>query len=735
MGVRDGAARPAPARLRTLGAIELTCADADAAARVVAQPKRLAVLAYLAARPAGEPVSRDRIQAMFWPELPAARAQAGLRNALHFLRTALGRAAIPGQRNSVRVAPEHLGCDAADLLARPPGRSERSLLDLYRGEFLDGLHIADAPDFERWGDRMRAALRSRAADLAWSLSEGAESAGEWITAARYARRAADLAVDVEGASQRLIRLLDRAGDRAAALAEYERLGSWLESEFGVPPSPETAMLVKRVRTRDSALTVPAAEGGPRRAAGRSATPSLAVLPFDDLTGGSSGLAAGLAEDLITALATLRGARVVSRTSVQRFASERPRSIRTVRDVLGVDLVLEGSVRVDSGRVRVTVQLIDAIRDDHVWAETYDRALDDVFEVQSDVALRIARALDVELSPRQHRKLRHAPTVSLEAYQLYLKGREVWSHRKPGDALRAVDLFERALAVDPGFALAWVGLADAHLVRVLTGPDGVVAPARDARIAIERALAADPSSGEASASLGLLAGFVDWDMAAAGRAHARAVELSPGYATAHQWYGQWLAAVGRVEEGLAEVDIAIELDLLSPAVNEGKALALYHAGRIDDAIAMFERTLELDPEYWRAMLGLACCRADRGEGLEAARALVRAWAAGACGGTAAEAGVAAEKLARGVTPALEYMLERTRTRAAAAPTTRTVEVQLLMLLGRHEDAIRLLHAARAERSLGFMHIFAPALDPLAGDPRFRHLMEETELLLPRWRRRP
>jgi DNA-binding SARP family transcriptional activator len=215
---RREASPTVPVRLRTLGPIELTCAEPAAAARIVAQPKRLAVLAFLAARRAGERVSRDRILATFWPELPAARAQGALRNTLYFLRGALGGASLPGRGGAVGVSPDHVECDAADLLGDPSGKSASSLLDLHRGEFLDGLHIAGAPDFERWVDRTRAALRSRATELAWSLSKESETLGEWITAARYARRAADLAVDVEGASQRLIRLLDRAGDRAAALA-------------------------------------------------------------------------------------------------------------------------------------------------------------------------------------------------------------------------------------------------------------------------------------------------------------------------------------------------------------------------------------------------------------------------------------------------------------------------------------------------------------------------------------
>ena len=220
--------------LRTLGPIALDGPDRPACARVLAQVKRLALLAYLSARPAGERVSRDLILAIFWPELDARRARANLRNALYFLRDSLGTGIIVGNEAAVSVAPDRLACDASYFLrpdvpgslpslrtqsrgSSPSDDPGQALLDLYRGEFLDGLHVSGAPDFERWVDRVRATVRARATDLAWRLSARSEEAGEWISAAGHARRAVELAVDVEGATQRLIRLLDRAGDRGSGV--------------------------------------------------------------------------------------------------------------------------------------------------------------------------------------------------------------------------------------------------------------------------------------------------------------------------------------------------------------------------------------------------------------------------------------------------------------------------------------------------------------------------------------
>jgi TolB-like protein len=718
-------------RLTTLGAVNVTGLETAASARLMAQPKRMALLVFLAVRPPGEWVSRDRILAMFWPELPASRAQANLRTALHFLRRVLGPGTIASRGNAVGLSPKHVGCDSTILLEAP--RTAAEALSLYRGEFLDAVHVTGAPDFERWVDRMRAALRARASEIAWNLSAAAESAGAWISAANHGRRATELAVDVEGATQRLIRLLDRAGDRGAALAEYERLERWLDGEFGIPPSPETTALITTIRGRESQPTVPAvasASGAERKLRTRS----MAVLPFEDLSDGSGAYVAnGIGEDLLTALSGVRGVRIVSRTSVRHFVERPPTSMREVHELLGVDFVLEGSVRLQGDRVRVTVQLIDAVRDDHLWAQTYDRTLTDVFEVQSDVALRIARALEAELSPREHRRLRRPTTTSLKAWQLYLKGREVWRNRNPADAARAADLFLRALDLDRDFAEAWVGLSDAQLVRAVTGVGLISEAGREARIAVDRALACDPDLGHAHATLGLILTFFDWNHEAAEREYRRAVELSPGYATGHQWYGNWLCAFGRTREGLAELAAAVDLDPLSPAVSESLGLGLYHAGRMEQAEDQFLQTLDLDPDFWRARLSLALCRACRNDLPAATAELIRVWEAGGYGATPDEAVVAANRLEEGTLPALEALLAGARSRIGRVGMSRIVEALLLMLLGRHEAAIEALHAAREDRSIGLAVMFAPVFDGLAGDLRFHTLMDESGLSLPRWRK--
>lgn len=674
-------------------------------------------------------MSRERVMATFWPELPTTRAQGGLRNALYFVRQALGSDLVVGHGSSVGVAPERLSCDAVDLLSEVPDRPLAELLDLYRGEFLDALHVSGTPDFDRWVDRTRAALGARASEIAWELSERAEARGEWISAAGYARRATDLSVDVEAATRRLIALLGRAGDRAAAILESERLTSLLDSEYGVSPSPETVALIRTVREGRLPDT-PSDSTGEQRPRYRS----LAVLPFEDLSAGSGAhLAGGLAENVVTELSRLHGIRVVSRTSVRRFATDPPASVREVHDLLGVDLVLEGSVQVQGDRVRIVVQLVDARLDDHLWSEAYDRRLTDLFEIQSDVVLRVVRALETELSPMEHERIRRLLTTSVEAYELYLEGRRIWSHRKPEDASRAASMFQRALDVAPDFPHALVGLADAWLVRAATGAGSLAHAVREARATIDEALARDPGLGEARATLGLVLTFFDWDHPAAGRELWRSTELAPGYATAHQWYGQFLVAHGREDQGLAELGAALDLDPLSPAVNEGLGVAFYHLGRIDEAASRLRQTLALDPGFWRARLGLSLCHAAEGDLRGATGELLEMWSAGAYGADREEAEEAAVRFSPSAREALEYLLECARSRIGEISAIRVLEVVILMLLKRHEEAVEALETAREDGTLALVAtMYAPVLEPLAGRARFRALMDETGLLLPRWR---
>jgi TolB-like protein/Tfp pilus assembly protein PilF len=699
-----------------------------ACARVVAQPKQFALLTYLAARPSGERVSRERILATFWPEMEPGRAHGSLRTAVHRLRQLLGPEIISGNAQQVGIPAECLACDARTLLDRDLPAAPEELLDLYRGEFLDGFSLLGAPDFERWVDRTRAVLRSRGTELAWTLSGRAEAAGHWISAAQYARRAAELAVDIEGATQRLIRLLDRAGDRAAAVAEYERLARTLGRDYGLVPSPETTALIGRVRERQSGEQPP----HPRVVLASPRPRSLAVMPFEDVGASPAPLLArGVTEDLLTALARIRDIRVVSRTSVRRFEGRPPPPMQAVRELLDVDLVIEGSVDAADERCRITVQLIDARQDRPLWAESYDRSLSNLVEIQSDVTLRVTRALAVELSPREHRQLRRPRTVSLKAWQLYLRGREAFSRRSSRELDRAVAHFQQALQVDDGFAQAWVGLADAHLALAGFGGRPVVHAAQEAKRAVQQALARDPDSGEARATRGLIKTFIEPDPPAAELEYRRALDRSPGYAPAHMWYGNWLCIYGEPDHGLAELSTATDLDPLSPVVSHSTGLALLHLGRWTDAEAMFHQTLELDPGFWRTRFALGVCHAKRADWDGASSELLEVWNAGGWGTEQRDAADVRLLQLTGRS-AVEYLNRALRSQRRSE-SVRVPEIVLQMLLGRYDEALDAIVAGEGKSWPGFLLLYCPLLDPLRVQQRFREGMSRMGLLLPRWRK--
>ncbi|MFN2420516.1 MAG: hypothetical protein ABR527_03965 [Gemmatimonadota bacterium] len=263
--------------------------------------------------------------------------------------------------------------------------------------------------------------------------------------------------------------------------------------------------------------------------------------------------------------------------------ETDKSLRDIARELGVATVLEGSVRREGNRVRVNAQLVDASTDAHLWSESYDREVESLFAIQSDVATSIARALEIELTSDERQRIERAPTSNQEAYQLYLRGRYFWNRRTFEDLDRALDLFQEAVAADPGFALAHVGIAETYLLLPQYGEYPREDGTQRAETAARQALTFDPTSGEAYATLGAVA-HERWQWERADQLYIRAVELSPGYATGHQWYGEYLYAVGRTREAVVELERARELDPQSMIITTVLGLGYYYDRRYEDAIA-------------------------------------------------------------------------------------------------------------------------------------------------------
>jgi TolB-like protein/Tfp pilus assembly protein PilF len=328
--------------------------------------------------------------------------------------------------------------------------------------------------------------------------------------------------------------------------------------------------------------------------------SIAVLPFVNLTPdpGEEYFSDGLAEELIGALARIRAVRVTARTSSFAFKGKTG-DVRGIGEALNVATVLEGSVRRDGDRLLVTAQLIDAADGFNLWSETYERRFTEIFDLQRDLALQIAGALEAELTPGEHARLAARPTEHLEAYTSYLKGRHFWNQRTPIAYERAIDHFQRATALDPQYAEAHAGLAGVYSLQGLAGAVSAESSRQRARAAAYRAIELDADIAEAHTVLGLYLHAYEWDAAAAEREFLQSIALDPSHAAARQAYGNLLAAMGRIDEALEQKQRAVELDPLVPALSETLAFTLIRAGRLDEAKRHVQNALELDSTYWRA----------------------------------------------------------------------------------------------------------------------------------------
>jgi TolB-like protein/Flp pilus assembly protein TadD len=325
--------------------------------------------------------------------------------------------------------------------------------------------------------------------------------------------------------------------------------------------------------------------------------SIAVLPLMNLSPDPENeyFSDGLTEDILTQLSKIRRLKVISRTSVMQY-KKTAKNLRDIGRELGVATILEGSVRKAANKVRISVQLIDAASDEHLWAETYDRELADIFAIQSDVARQITDALKAQVSPEERVRIEHRPTGDLEAYQAYLKGLFLWNQRRDESVTAGIAQFTRAIALDPGYAPAHVGLADSYIVR---GNFGTYRPREiypAAKAAALKALELDEMLGEAHASLAQVHFNYDFDWTGAEREFTKAVELRPGYATAHHWYALYLSASGRFDQALAEIRRAQELDPLSAAIASNVGAVFFTARRYEEALTAILEALEQSPEF-------------------------------------------------------------------------------------------------------------------------------------------
>jgi TolB-like protein/DNA-binding winged helix-turn-helix (wHTH) protein/Tfp pilus assembly protein PilF len=385
----------------------------------------------------------------------------------------------------------------------------------------------------------------------------------------------------------------QSGSPSQKLGTAERKPNWLYAI--VIPVLLIAVIAGYVQWKSSHIA-------PQEPMGR---PMLAVLPFDNLTGdpGQDYFSDGFTEEMIGQLGRLEPQRlgVIARTSVMRFKHNQE-GIENIGPELGVQYVLEGSVRRDADNVRISAELIQLKDHTHIWSREYDRELSNLLTLQSEIAHEIAseilRTLNNKNSKEAVRQIPITPE-SYEAYDLYLKGLYFWNKRSPEGFEKAVDYFQKAVSKDPSNARAYAGLANSYAL--IGGYTGVppVDFVEKARSASRRAIELDDSLAETHTARAVVAQNLDWDWKTAEQEYRRAIELNPNYATAHHWFAEYLALMGRFGEASVEIEHARILDPLSLIIASDHGVILYYARRYDQAIEQFRTVLEMDPTYARA----------------------------------------------------------------------------------------------------------------------------------------
>jgi serine/threonine-protein kinase len=352
--------------------------------------------------------------------------------------------------------------------------------------------------------------------------------------------------------------------------------------------------------------------------------SIAVLPFVNLSSDPDNeyFSDGITEDLIHALARINDLRVLSRTSAFQFKG-RALDVREIGRKLGVGTVLEGTVRIAGDQLVITANLIDVENGLEIWSDRFEKQISNVFAIQSQIATTIADKMHVHLVDGGQTQLVERHTDNIDAYTLYLRGRYQWNIRTPEALERAASLFEQSAEFDTNYALAWAGLADVYLMMAnySTFPaDSLFLLAESAAL---RALNIDDRLAEAHASYAMINFVFRWDYDKAERAYRRAVELQPSYATAHHWYAMFLAFMGRPDEAIDEINLALSCDPVSLIINSAVGLVLYFAGDYDAAIEQCYKTLELDPEFVPAQTTLGRAYSQKGMYADAAAWLEKA----------------------------------------------------------------------------------------------------------------
>jgi len=764
-------------RLKLFAGISIDLDGAPLAGRAV-QRRRLALLALLAASRArggasGSGISRDKLIALLWPTADAENGRRYLSDSVYRVNQALRAEVITVAADVLRLETELLPSDVVDFHDALARGDHAGAVALYGGPFLDGFFLPDAPELEHWAEGERDRFGFEYARALETLAEQAAQHGATTEAVEWLRRLAAHDPYNSRVALRLMQALSDAGERAAAIQHARVHEMLLKQELELEPDPQVAALAHALRNETSEKRpIPAARrdndivpapalasqpaavvetSGPPRTrrparfliavgalvlvaasilvfgrlrtmdrASTSALRSIAVLPFANLSSDRDNqyFSDGMTEELIATLGAVEGLKVASRTSAFAY-KDRQLDVREIGKQLGVDAVVEGSVRKSGRALRITAQLIDAKNGYRLWSDAFDREVDDVFAIQEEIARAIVASVTGSLTGSTP-AVGERSTTDPEAYDLYLRGRFAWHQRTREGLGQAIEYFGKAVARAPRYARAHAGLGDAYAVSAFYDYRAPREAYPKAEAAAKQALALDPTLAAAHATLGYVFTYyhLDWQQAEA--EFKRALAIDPVYSTAHQWYANLLTVAGRFDEAERQMRLAQETDPLSLIASAALGWSLYFSQRYAPALEQCRRTLALDPNYALAHLWGGWALDALGRSQEA-----RAWIGRAVDlshGSDLSRLALAHVLARSNDgrDSARAIVGEMQARATYVPSYEIAKVHLA--LGDPVQALRWLERAIEERSHSRAYLRVdPQWAGLRGDARFEGLV--------------
>jgi serine/threonine-protein kinase len=454
--------------------------------------------------------------------------------------------------------------------------------------------------------------------------------------------------------------------------------------------------------------------------------SIAVLPFANLSNDpkTEYLSDGITESLINSLSQLPNLAVMSRNTVFRYKGQATDPQKVGRD-LHVRAILTGRLIQTGDELLISVNLEDVENSHQIWGEQYNRKLSSLVSVQQEIAADIYGRLRPHLAGEEKKLLAKRPTEDAEAYQFYLQGLFYWNKWTQADFKKAADFFTQAVQKDPHYALSYAGLADTYS---LLGDAGYLPPSEawpKAKAAAMQALDIDDSLAEAHTSLGLVKEHFEWDWAGAEREFKRAIELNPNSATAHHWYGDYLANMSRLDEGMRETQKALELDPLSLIINTTMGWQLYLAGHNDQAIDQLHKVLDIDPKFSPARRIIEEVYAHMGKHKEAVAE--REKALSLSGGPELAASIEEDFNKSGYKGVLQSWLEGLTELSKHSYVSSYSIAESYMRVGEKQKAFEWLEKAYEEHDSGLVSVVVePMFEPIRSDPRFKEIVRRMKL---------